>query len=103
MHSDGCTITTPSLSGSRYYILFVDGFTHWTFAYFLIRKNTETYTQAFKEMLAHIYTQYPAFKIQRFRSDNGTGEYDSQPFRALLTNHPTMASPLNPHLHTLRI
>ena len=38
IHSDSCTITTPSLSGSRYYLLFVDDFTRWTFVYFLNQK-----------------------------------------------------------------
>ena len=60
IHSDSCSIfSNPSLSGALYYLLFIDDFTRWTFVYFLNRKNAENCTQAFKETIALIKTQYP--------------------------------------------
>ena len=73
IHFDSCTVNMLSLSRSKYYLLFVVDFTRWTVVYFLARKNAETSTQAPNEMLLHIPTQHPTFRIQRFRYDNGTG------------------------------
>ena len=101
IHSDSCTITTPSLSGSRYYLLFVDNFTCWAFVYFLMRKNAETCTQAFKELLAYICTQYPTFKVQRFRCHNGMGEYDNNLFRELLANRGIIFEPSPPYTQNM--
>ena len=93
IHSDSCTITTPSLSGALYYLLFIDDYTRWTYVYFLSKKNSENCTQAFKETLNLIHTQHPKHRVQRFRSDNGTGEYDNQNFRKILTEHGIIFEP----------
>ena len=86
IHLDSCTITTPSLSGFRYYLIFIDDFTRWTFVFFLKQKNAITCTQEFNEMITYINTQYSgSYKIQCFRCDNGSREYDNQLFRETLT------------------
>ena len=88
IHSDSCSIFgNPSLSGALYYLLFIDDFTRWTYVYFLAKKNAENFTQAFNETLALIKNQYPQFPIQRFRCDNGRGEYDNQTFRKTLADN----------------
>ena len=88
IHSDSCTITTSSLSGSRYYLLFVDDFTYWTFVYFLNQKNAATCTRAFNEIIAYINTQYSSeYKVQQFRCDNGSGEYDNHLLREALADN----------------
>ena len=94
IYSDSCTITTPSISGARYYLLFIDEFSRWAFVYFLNKRSAETCTHAFDEMIAYRET-ISNYKIQRFRCYNGIGEYDSKLFRK---PSPTMEYPLNPPL-----
>ena len=102
IHSDSCTITTPSLSGSRYYLIFIDDLTRWTFVFFLKQKNAITCTQAFNEMIAYINTQYSgSYKIQRFRCDNGSGEYDNQLFRETLTTNGISFEPSPPYTQNM--
>ena len=55
--------------------------------YFLAKKNAENCTQAFNETLALIKNQFPQFRIQRFRCDNGRGEYNNQTFRKTLADN----------------
>lgn len=39
IHPDNCTIATPSLSGSRYYLLFIGDFIRWKFGFSLNQKT----------------------------------------------------------------
>ena len=88
IHSDSCHIAgNPSLSGALHYILYIDDYTRWTYVHFLAKKTAENCTQAFKEILALIKTQYPQFQTKGFHCDNGKGEYDNQLFREALTEN----------------
>ena len=102
IHSDSCTVNTPSLSGSRYYLLFIDDFTLWTFVYFLNQKNAVTCTRAFNEMITYISTQYSSkYKVQRFRCDNGSGEYDNHLFRETLVENGISFEPSPPYTQNM--
>ena len=98
IHSDSCAIITPPKSQAPYYPLFVDDFTRWIFVYFLNKKNGDTCTHAFNEIVAYIQTQYSLYTIQQFRCDNGQGEYDNQLFRRTLDNHRISVEPSPPCL-----
>ena len=104
IHSDSCSIFgNPSLSGALHYLLFIDNFTRWTFVYFkfLNKKNAENCTQAFKETLALIKTQYPQYYIKRFCYDNGKGEYDNQIFRKTLADNGIIFESSPPYIQNM--
>jgi hypothetical protein len=102
LHSDSCAILAPSFSGAMHYLLFIDDYTRWTFVCFLIHKTAENCTRAFKGILALIRTQYPKFcRIQRFRSDNGTGEYDNPTFREVLADNGIIFEPSPPYTQNM--
>jgi hypothetical protein len=85
VHSDLCgPMRTDSHGGKRYYIVFIDDFSRWTFVYFLHTKDREACANAFREMQSYVKTQYGC-TIRRFRCDNGRGEYDNTLFRSILT------------------
>ena len=87
IHSDSCQMTTPSISGAQYYLIFIDDYSRWTFVYFLMHKNATNCTKAFQEVLSIIKTRFAPFNIQRFRCNNGSGEYDNQMFRKILAEN----------------
>ena len=77
LHLDICgSMTTPSLSGYLYDVLFVDDFLQKTWIFFLKTKN-ETFGK-FQEFKALVENQ-SSRKIRALRSDNG-GEYTSGEF-----------------------
>jgi hypothetical protein len=85
VHSDLCgPMRTDSHGGKRYYIVFIDDFSRWTFVYFLHTKDREACSNAFREMQSYVKTQYGC-TIRRFRCDNGRGEYDNALFKGILT------------------
>jgi hypothetical protein len=85
IHSDLCgPMRTDSHGGKRYYIVFIDDFSRWTFVYFLHTKDREACSNAFREMQSYVKTQYGC-TIRRFRCDNGRGEYDNTLFKGILT------------------
>jgi hypothetical protein len=85
VHSDLCgPMRTDSHGGKRYYIVFIDDFSRWTFVYFLHTKDREACRNAFREMQSYVKTQYGC-TIRRFRCDNGRGEYDNALFKGILT------------------
>ncbi|KAG7563872.1 Integrase catalytic core [Arabidopsis suecica] len=67
---------TVSLNGSRYFLLFVDDYTHMAWVYFLKQKS-EAFPK-FKKFKALVETQ-SGKKIKRLRSDGG-GEFTSSEF-----------------------
>jgi hypothetical protein len=84
VHSDFCgPMSVDSNGGHRYYILFIDDFSRWTFVHFLKSKDRQACCAAFREMRAFVQTQY-GYSIQRFRCDNGRGEYDNALFTSIL-------------------
>jgi hypothetical protein len=77
VHSDVCDpMSSPSLSGCLYYVIFIDGFSRKCWIYFLKAKN-ETFDR-FKEYKAFIANQRGKHIIV-FRTDNG-GEFESLQF-----------------------
>jgi hypothetical protein len=72
VHSDVFgPVTVPSLSGSLYYVSFIDDFSRKTWIYFL-RKKSEVF-EKFKEFKALVENQTDK-KIKVLRTDNG-GEF----------------------------
>ena len=76
-----------------YITSFINDYTRWTYVYFLTKKNAENCTRAFQETLNLIQTQYPKYRVQIFRSDNGTGEYDNRLFQKTLTDYGIIFEP----------
>lgn len=70
---------TESLSGNRYFILFIDDFTRYCWVYFL--KHKSEVAQVFMKFKAAVEIEVGC-KIKTIRSDNGT-EYTSTQFKAL--------------------
>lgn len=77
VHTDVCgPMQTMSLNGSRYFLLFVDDYTHMSWIYFLKHKS-EVFV-IFKKYKALVETQSGS-KIKMLRSDGG-GEFTSSEF-----------------------
>jgi transposase InsO family protein len=77
VHADMCgPMTRRSLSGSEYYLTFIDDYSRKTWIYFLKAKS-EVFTQ-FQEFRALVENQ-SGKKIKVLRSNNG-GEYSSRQF-----------------------
>ena len=98
IHSDSCTISTPSISRARYYLLFIDDFTRWTFVYFL-NKNADTCAHAFNEMIAYIRTQYSPYKSG---GSDAIMALENMIINSSGRPSPITQSLLSPHLPTLR-
>ena len=84
IHSDLCgPMPEPSISGYRYFIIYVDDFTRYTWIYFLKTKTSKeigTVFQYFKSLVENqvmVDNQAVYHRIKRLRSDNGRGEYDN--------------------------
>ena len=72
-----------SVNGFRYYILFVDHYTRFTWLY-LLKSKSEAFTK-FIHFNAMFENQFSS-KIKIFRSD-GIGEYTSNDFKTYLSQH----------------
>jgi len=82
IHSDLCGPIKHSIGGAQYYIIYIDDCTRYTEVYFLVTKTAEEISAKFRHYQAWVETQ--GFRIKRFRSDNGTGEYSNTVFLGLL-------------------
>ena len=97
IHSDSCGPLPISFGGSRYYILYIDEFTRYVFVYFLKTKGSEECTSSFEHLLNYLKTQYSQYPVQRFRSDNGRGEYSNRCFQDLLGQMGIVFQPSPPY------
>ena len=80
VHLDVCSpMPLTSLSGSVYYVTFIDDYSHKTWVYFL--KLKDEVFEKFKEFKA-LVENLSEKKIKILRSDNG-GEYTSNEFKEL--------------------
>ncbi|KAG8485650.1 hypothetical protein CXB51_018843 [Gossypium anomalum] len=80
VHSDVCgPMRTESLSGNKYFILFIDDYTRYCWVYFL--KHKFEVAQVFIKFKAVVETE-TGCKIKTIRSDNGT-EYTLAQFQSL--------------------
>lgn len=77
IHSDVWTSPVMSLSGIRYYVLFLDDYSHFVWVY-PIRRKSEVFSK-FLHFSAYVKTQFNS-KIVSFQCDNG-GEYNNSQFR----------------------
>ena len=71
----------PSVNGFKYYVLFIDHFTWFTW-FFLLNSKSEVFNK-FVHFKAMVETQFST-KIKTFRSDGG-GEYTSNAFKTYLS------------------
>ena len=78
IHSDLCGPMPSRLGGARYYILFIDDCTRYVEIYLLVTKSLSEIQAKFEEYKAWVEAQ--GFRIRRFRSDNGTSEYQNSVF-----------------------
>ncbi|KAG8474247.1 hypothetical protein CXB51_033974 [Gossypium anomalum] len=80
VHSDVCgPMKTESLNGSKYFILFIDDYTRFSWIYFL--KHKSEVAQVFVKFKAATEIE-TGLKLKTIRTDNGT-EYTSAQFQAL--------------------
>jgi transposase InsO family protein len=85
IHSDlAGPIVPDSLSGFRYFIVYIDDYSRYTWVYFLRSKNATEVVSVFQEFQARAEKSLPGHAITRFRCDNGRGEYDNSLFRGIL-------------------
>ena len=85
IYSDICgPIETPSHSSYKYFIIYVDDWRHYIWVYFMNTKTADEISSRFRGFLALLQTQCPTARIQQFRSDNGTGEYNNSIFQQIL-------------------
>ena len=83
VHSDVWTSLVSSISGCRYYVLFVDDFSRYSWIYPLHHKS-EVFATFFK-FKVHAENLFSC-SIKQFQSDNG-GEYLSRQFRDFLSKN----------------
>ena len=93
VHSDVCgQMDVPSLSGSKYFLSFVDDKSRFVWAY-ILRHKSDVF-EKFKEWKAMVERQ-TGKKLKKLRSDNG-GEYLSEQF----TSHNTAGDTVDALLNT---
>jgi hypothetical protein len=85
-----------SHGGARYYIVFIDDYSRWSFVYFLKNKDRQTCSNTFREMQKFVKTQF-GYDIKRFRCDNGKGEYNNALFKSILVNSGITFEPAPPY------
>jgi hypothetical protein len=100
VHSDVCgPFSTPTFGGNKNFILFVDDYTLFTFVWMFPDKKWETCTTAYKAFQARVAAMGQGYQIQRFRCDNGRGEYDNEIIGSVLTASSTTYEPCPPYSH----
>jgi hypothetical protein len=93
VHTDLWTSPIPSISGCRYYIIFVDDFSRYTWLYPLHNKS-EAY-DSFLKFQTLVETQFSC-KIKQLQSDGG-GEFTSLRFQQHLSKNGTIHRKTCPH------
>jgi transposase InsO family protein len=83
IHSDVWTFPVSSLSGCKFYVLFIDDYNRFTWLYPILNKS-DVYQcfVKFKLLAENIFST----KIKQFQYDNG-GEYVSNQFKHFLTQN----------------
>src|SRR3954452_20768536 len=100
VHSDLCgPFPTPSIAGSKYFILYIDDYSQMAWIYFLCSKAADVVIKVFQTFKA-ITENGTGLKIRRFRCDNGRGEYDNKLFKDLLATSGITFDPSPPYTQT---
>lgn len=82
IHSDLCGPITPtSISGAKYFILYIDDYSRLPWVYLLRTKTANEITSVFQKFKTRLEKHFPDWPIKQFRCDNGRGEYDNHLFR----------------------
>jgi hypothetical protein len=93
IHSDVWTSPVPSLSGCKFYIIFVDEFSRFSWLYPLFNKSDVlSCFIKFKLLVENLFDT----KVKYFQSDSG-GEYTSTAFRQFFTNNDNFHRLTCPH------
>ena len=100
IHSDTSGILPPGIAGSRYFILFIDDFTRYTWVYFLKTKSANEVCQVFRHFRAMVELQTRQ-RIGCFRCDNGKGEYDNAEFKGILATAAIEYEPAPPYCQNM--
>jgi len=87
-------MSTPSLSGALYFLLFIDDFSRFTSTYFLSKKST--ILSHFQDYKSRVEKQFDNQKILILSSDNG-GEFTSHTFNRFCYNHDIQRQLTNPY------
>ena len=94
VHADVCgPMNTPSITGNRYFLLFVDDFSRKMWVYFLKQKSDAF--PVFQQFKA-IVEKESSSSIRTLRTDNG-GEFCSSAFFAFCTTHGIRHQFTTPH------
>ena len=83
VHSDLWESPVTSISGIKYYIVFLDHFSHFLWVYPLRQKSNVS--SKFLHFRAYVKTQFQT-EIKTFQCDHG-GEYDNQQFHDLFAQN----------------
>jgi hypothetical protein len=86
--------TSQSKRRRCYYIVYIDDFSRYTEVHFLVTKGAAEITSKFKTFKAAVKNK--GYIIRRFRSDNGTGEYNNAKFQKFLTDAGIQYEPAPP-------
>jgi len=98
IHSDlAGPILNPSCSGARYFILYIDDFSHHVWVYYLKTKEAVEVTSRFQEFKLRVEKMFPQFQMCQFQCDNGKGEYDNRFFRGILRASGMSFEPSSPY------
>ena len=93
IHSDVCTMSAESFSGSKYMVLFIDDYSKMVFGYFMKRKS-EVF-EKFQIFKAEVERQ-TGEKIKKLRTDGG-GEYINSQFKNLCKKEGIIHEVTNPY------
>jgi hypothetical protein len=94
IHSNVWTSPVSSSSGCRFYVVFVDDYSRYSWLYPIINKSDVF--QCFLKFKFLVEKQFSAI-IKQFQSDNG-GEYTSNQFKHFLTQHGILHRLNCPHI-----
>ena len=97
IHSDLCgPFTGQSITGSKYYIIYIDDKSRAVFVRFLKGHTSDKTLEEFKSFKVLVENQ-TGYKIKRFRCDNGLGEYNNHQFRGFLSINGISYEPSAPY------
>jgi hypothetical protein len=89
-------IKYPSLSGTAYYIIYMDDCTKHTELYFLVGKLLDEIIAIFDHY--HTWVRAQGYWINRFRCDNGCREFSNKTFLDILGAHSISYKPALPYI-----